>query len=310
MDKPFKTIEEQIVILRKRGLTVDEKAYSVLEREGYYPVINGYKDPFLLHHGDAQQGETYVPGTTFEDIHRLFVFDRALRATMFSNFAKAEATLKTVCSYVFAERYQDVENAYLKRESYSDEGYLQGDISNLIKSFQKIIGYKKDGNLQTKRQYIAHYVTRHDNVPIWVLSNYLSFGKIFKFYCFQKESVRNEIAKRFSEIYAKSHERRLRISPRRLRLAYDHIKDFRNICAHDERLYYARVSPSKDTNLLGVFRDLALVLTQDDLMKMLETVARLMIVLANGLGVERSSKVFSEMGVADIQMLLSIADQR
>ena len=122
--------------------------------------------------------------------------------------------------------------------------------------------------------------------------------------------MRNEIAKRFSEIYAKSHERRLRISPRRLRLAYDHIKDFRNICAHDERLYYARVSPSKDTNLLGVFRDLALVLTQDDLMKMLETVARLMIVLANGLGVERSSKVFSEMGVADIQMLLSIADQR
>lgn len=73
--------------------------------------------------------------------------------------------------------------------------------------------------------------------------------------------MRNSIAKSFSDLYSVTHEIDKRISPRRLRLAYDYIKDFRNICAHDERLFCARVSPSHDVNLVGVLSDLELVLT-------------------------------------------------
>ena len=73
--------------------------------------------------------------------------------------------------------------------------------------------------------------------------------------------MRNSIAKSFSDLYSVTHEIDKRISPRRLRLAYDYIKDFRNICAHDERLFCARVSPSHDVNLIGVLSDLELVLT-------------------------------------------------
>lgn len=47
MDKPFKSIGEQIAILESRGLECDSNIRLVLEREGYYPVINGYKDLFL-----------------------------------------------------------------------------------------------------------------------------------------------------------------------------------------------------------------------------------------------------------------------
>ncbi len=46
MDKPFKSIDEQIAILESRGLECDNNTRLVLEREGYYPVINGYKDLF------------------------------------------------------------------------------------------------------------------------------------------------------------------------------------------------------------------------------------------------------------------------
>lgn len=60
--------------------------------------------------------------------------------------------------------------------------------------------------------------------------NYLMLGQAFKFYEFQPESMRNTIAKSFSDLYSETHEVDKRISPRRLRLAYDHIKDFRNIC--------------------------------------------------------------------------------
>lgn len=309
MDKPFKTISEQIEILKNRGLTVGPQAPSILEREGYYPVINGYKDPFLDRAMSRLEQDRFLPDATFEDIYRLFTFDRKLRMTMFSCFAKAEATFKTVCSYVFAERYQEEGDAYLRHKNYSEEPWCQEAIDQMIDDFNKIIGYREDGNLRTKKQYIAHYVTHHDCVPIWVLANYLSLGQIFKFYCFQKESVRNEIAHTFSKLYRNTHRNQLKISQRRLRLAFDHIKDFRNICAHDERLYCARVSPSKDVNLLGVFSDLAIVTTSQDMQDMVRKVMENMLELNNQIGAEYSRKVFKAMGISDFQVLISVADQ-
>ena len=55
MDKPFKSIDEQIAILESRGLECDNSTRLVLEREGYYPVVNGYKDLFLGQRGDSCQ---------------------------------------------------------------------------------------------------------------------------------------------------------------------------------------------------------------------------------------------------------------
>lgn len=48
-DKPFRTVEEQVAILKSRGISfVDEKqAEAFLLRENYYAVVNGYKDAFL-----------------------------------------------------------------------------------------------------------------------------------------------------------------------------------------------------------------------------------------------------------------------
>ncbi len=304
MDKPFKTISEQISILESRGLSVGSDAQIILEREGYYPVINGYKDPFL-----EIKSDKFIKGVSFNDIYRLFAFDRKLRVTMFSYFAKAEATFKTVCSYAFAQRHQDDGSAYLKRDNYSEEPWCQKGINDLIDDFDKIIGYQEDGNLRTKKQYIAHYVINHDCVPIWVLANYLSLGQIFKFYCFQKESIRNEIAKSFSKLYMESHKNRLKISQRRLRLAYDHIKDFRNICAHDERLYCARVSPSKDTNLLGVLTDLSIVMTSVDTTNMIKQVMQLMLDLNSAIDSKYSEKVFDSMGISDFKRLVAITEQ-
>ena len=44
MLKEFKTIAEQIHIPETRGMRIDEEASTILLRENYYSVINGYKD--------------------------------------------------------------------------------------------------------------------------------------------------------------------------------------------------------------------------------------------------------------------------
>lgn len=45
--KPYRSVDEQLRILRSRGMAVDAGAGHVLRREGYYPIVNGYKDLFL-----------------------------------------------------------------------------------------------------------------------------------------------------------------------------------------------------------------------------------------------------------------------
>ena len=49
MTKPFKTIDEQLEILKDRNLVIDDEllARQSLSFYGYYEIVNGYKQ-FLL----------------------------------------------------------------------------------------------------------------------------------------------------------------------------------------------------------------------------------------------------------------------
>lgn len=61
MEKPFLTIEQQVELLRKRGMRVDGGTAPILMREGYYSVVNGYKEPFI----DARpQGQRILSNET------------------------------------------------------------------------------------------------------------------------------------------------------------------------------------------------------------------------------------------------------
>ena len=172
MDKPFKSIEEQLTILSKRGVAIDNSAEAVLKREGYYSVVNGYKDLFIGKAASANaKDDRYVVGTTFNDIYRLFLFDRDLRLTMFRYFSEAEAALKTTCSYKFSEKHQDEHEAYLNPHNYRADGQYVKRVEGLIDDFKKILHKYPYKNYSFKRDYIQHYVRDHDEVPLWVLIN-------------------------------------------------------------------------------------------------------------------------------------------
>ena len=66
--KEFKTFNQQLTILRNRGMIVptDGSPKRFLEQENYYNVINGYKDLFLCKdaQGNAITPETYLPNSS------------------------------------------------------------------------------------------------------------------------------------------------------------------------------------------------------------------------------------------------------
>lgn len=295
MDKPFKTIDEQLEILASRGVTITPDAEEALLREGYYSIVNGYKDLYLNYEKSAKEGhDVFDEGTSFDDIYGLFRFDRKLRQTLFSYFAKAEATLKTQCAYNYSEMHQNETEPYLNPNNY-DPKENKKHVDWLITDFKIALGRHPKKKPKPKA-YMEHYRRNHDEVPLWVLLRYMTLGQTFKFYCFQNESVRNSIAREFAELYRQSYGSHLRLSPRRLRLAFDHIKDFRNICAHGEQLYCARISPSRDVTISRAFSDLKLVLSKHDFSRLQDHFADLLYQAASQFDRPHFAKLLISMG--------------
>lgn len=258
MDKPFKTYEELAEVMRSRGMEPGAHLHMILEREGYYPVVNGYKDLFL------DSPDHYRSGTTLDEVYSLFVMDRRLRTVLFRHIALAEGVLKSVCCYEFCSRHQDDNEAYLDPASYRRERRYRDMVVKFIHDINVLLGRDPSQPATFTKDYLEHYKAQHDNVPLWVTMNSLSLGQAFKFYTFLDESLRFAVAQRFQEMHREYRgDKARRITHESLRKSYDHIKDFRNICAHDERLYCARVDKSKSTNLRRLMADMYAVLTAE-----------------------------------------------
>ena len=103
--KPFTTIRQQIELLKSRGVVFPDeiKAMEILEREGYYSVVNGYKNPFL----ESKNSNKYVQGAKFEQIYYLFKFDRELRSIIFAATTRAEALLRSSCCLLYTSDAAD-----------------------------------------------------------------------------------------------------------------------------------------------------------------------------------------------------------
>lgn len=180
MDKPFITIDEQVKKLRSRELIVADSAKYVLMRESYYAIINGYKEPFIDRELTGRANDDrYMAGTTFDDIYSLFTFDRKLRNLTFEYVIQAEAVLKTAVIYVFSEHHRD-DNAFLNKDNFC----LKKEYYNPNKydyELEKLIKALKDKVEGGKTDYIKYYRSHHDCIPLWVISNNMTFGNIIHF---------------------------------------------------------------------------------------------------------------------------------
>jgi len=220
--KLFKTYDEQLDILKRRGLTisVDEEAKRILEKNNYYNVINGYKDLFLATSANSS-GNDFKRGTGFSEINALFRFDRELRIIFLKQILRAENNLKSEISYEFSKVHGH--DNYLTLRNFDlvagNKRRLK-DIVNLIKFIHSDVAQQVG-----KHEAISHYMTNYGYVPLWVLVNILSLGRISRFYSLMRQPERQAVAKKYQ------------VSDKNLVTMLKMLTHYRNKCAHDERLY-------------------------------------------------------------------------
>ncbi|MCT4785710.1 Abi family protein [Exiguobacterium aestuarii] len=250
--KPFKTFRQQLKILRDRGLLIPDgsKAMRVLEREGYYALINGYKDLFLeLDSNDKPLiPDQYKVGSTFDEICQLYSFDRSVRNLILEYILIFESSIKAKVSYRFSEKYKEP-HAYLVMKNYSRDPAHLKDVLSLISTISSTIS--KKGN--SKNNPVKHYLDNHDGVPLWVLVNYLTIGNMNYFYKCLTNSLQNTIAQDFAINYNRDYQSTEHITPEMIMNVLKISNFFRNVCAHEERLYSYKVqNPPKNRQFSSV----------------------------------------------------------
>ena len=157
----------------------------------------------------------------------MYLFDRNIRNIIFNHILSVENSLKTKISYVFA-KYHDGDNylSYLNFETLLSVGDNKATINRASQIYNLISNIEKDISRALKhKEYIRHYITEHGYIPIWVLVNVLPLNRISDFYRLMNQSERIEVSQYWN------------IMEKDLRQYISLLANFRNLCAHDERIY-------------------------------------------------------------------------
>ena len=219
MSQEFINYHDQILLLKSKGLVINDETFAMdkLKECGYFSLIGGYKDIF------KDPSTRKFVNTSFEDIYRLYQFDYSLRNLIFKFLCEFEEKFTESLSYNFCLYYGENQNQYLNAKNYELIYLSEDELSKLIKIMNNII--IKDN----QHPYIVHHRNKYGNVPLWVLLKSMQFGNKVYLYSAMKPNIKFNISKNFISLNSKQ-----------LFQISQNLVLFRNVCAHNERLYSFR----------------------------------------------------------------------
>ncbi len=209
--KPFKTLEQQVAILKERGLLIDdeEQAKRLLLNLNYYRL-----SAYTL---TLRKNDKFYSGVHFSDVMQIYSFDMELRAMLMYLLESIEVSMRTFIGYYHGKKYGPL--GYLKSENFgSEERYerFEKDYNNAIEEYGD------------KEAFVRHHMELYGGrFPIWVLVELLSFGSLSRLFKNLTDEIKEEICRNnyglISEVYIENWLQGLTI--------------LRNICAHRGRIY-------------------------------------------------------------------------
>lgn len=225
---------DPLLLRQKVFNTLDQDQYikELLQKYGYYNIINQYNKPFL------QDDGTYRPHIDFFMLFSLQQMDIRIKNLIFYPILQVEQRLKTCISYEFAKSYgpfdgtcmDDYIEPYFDERNYNDS---LRDKTGALK-YTRVMKRLKGIYENTEYEPFVHYKKEHGHVPIWVFINRLSYGDLTHFYEVLK--IQKNISANF------------RLSPSQLRTVMIFLNHVRNDCAHFSG-FYNQIYPCLKSNI-------------------------------------------------------------
>jgi len=284
-----------ILRARGMDIPIDSKKQrDIIKKYNYYNLINAYKNPFLEDQNNypasANPNEDfYKSGTKPEHLEALYLFDVALRKLFFPYLLMVEEELKTILVESFYNTYSHgdlhKESEYFKRQYYNLEkgslwsvqeksGYKYISCSSVMyddsimnaKPYELkfdnakvyddyiVTVYRAMGQQRSKNKSISKYLNDHTYIPMWVLMNLLTFGNINKLFQIQTIDVQEKVLNYYHINTSRGIDNRLDVI--NVINILNILSIYRNICAHNERLYCFDIKMNIDDsfmNYLSIF---------------------------------------------------------
>lgn len=224
--KEFSSFDRQIeIICEKIAIRDKDEAKEALKKIGYFQLMGGYKSLFRI-----PGTKKYKEGTSFEEIVSLYEFDVELRELFFRYLLQIERNLRSLMSYYFTETYGAAQKEYLNPQNYDLTKKNQYTVERLIATLERA------ANTQDYA-YINYYREQYGDIPLWVLSNVLTFGNLSKMFRVFPQSLKSKVSKNFAPL-----------NPHQMKQFLSVLTKYRNVCAHGERLFtYKTVDAIADT---------------------------------------------------------------
>jgi abortive infection bacteriophage resistance protein len=126
--KPALSYAEQLVLLKQRGLQIDNesKALHLLENISYYR-LSGYWYPMLTF---PKSNHLFKKGSTFENAFKLYCFDSELRKLILSELEKIEIAVRAKMIYILWHKHGPF--WFTKKQLFKD-GNNQEKLINILK---------------------------------------------------------------------------------------------------------------------------------------------------------------------------------
>lgn len=209
MTKPYKDLDEQIEILKERGLIIkdDKCAKSTLETLNYYR-LSGYTLTM-------RNGNTFYSDAKFSDAMQIYHFDQELKYVLLYHLEEVEISLRTHLAYILGQYGGE---SYLKPDYYMSQEHRDQFMTEIHRAL-------KDNRNEA---FVKHHNTSYGGIlPIWALVETLSFGTLSRLFSALNTSVKKEICENY---YGN------------IRYTYitswlESLVVIRNLCAHHSRIY-------------------------------------------------------------------------
>lgn len=225
-NKIFKNLDEQIEILKNKGLVIKDETYAkeILLRENYF-FVSGYRHFFIDPSNANNKPKSFLSGTTFDELYGVFSFDRKMRNIMFKNILIIENNIKSIISYQLSKKYGFKDQDYLNPKNFTTDPMKARQVNDVLDKMKRQI--RVNGR---KHSATLHYISNYGYVPMWILVKVLSFGIISELYAILKGEDKKAIADFYD------------IDPETLSIYLSLLANFRNLCAHEDVLYDHRTN--------------------------------------------------------------------
>jgi Abortive infection bacteriophage resistance protein len=232
--KAFLTYNQQMKKLRNdKGIDCNgSKHKKILVRNGYFNIINGYKEPFTS--GKTNGHYNYIPNTSIDEIYTVKQFDDSLRSFFLQRITQVEEEVRTLAGYKF-----DATNDAGRTHWYDVNAYAP---TKNIQERMKAISSAYSELSRSRLDYVKFYMDNHQHIPTWIMIKVINFATFIKILECGKTEVSHALCELYDLIDCRGYP-----NVKLLTGSLHWFRHVRNSCAHNERIYC--LSGSKNSRI-------------------------------------------------------------